>query len=689
MTDLQQALKDFVATANSGKYADERVLMSKFPELKGYDIQVLKDFVATSNSGKYRTEEELFAKFPEFAVKKKEQVSPSQQKAQPTSLATGAMGPDGAPVPSAKKGPSLQEQLQSGINLAASAAVASSKPGFTPVPKEEADKALYGKAKVQTGTLRGVPGERASTVKNLNDKYKDLGVQFKEAPSKIQKAVGLGDIVVTADDGSTHIVQSTGSDEKLREEEAKLQSFLMGKSAGVEKKPITPMEFLMMSRDGISPQEEGKFKRVYSQELVDNSIKFANSELEKTKNGVDKIQSEMAKLQEEAMIGGATPEMESRFSELQKDLEGSIKYANSIASLTDEGVKKAAGENVRIMGEQGNLPSGMYNSLLKFAENSTIGALDIANQAATLAYTGLAELVSANLGVEVNAEDLGSYDAAREMYTKAIDDVMSSVEADVSEEYIQSLPPVLKALVGAAEFVPNMLIPGKNLRYGVLVAQGVGRRMSELNDNPMTKDMPQNEKFFMSAVPSMVEAALENFGLSQWAGANKGLISSITVDVLSKVVPQAGMRGVKRLINAEINNLVLKGATNVAGAMVSEFETGALQSISDTAFREAYEIAKGKDLFKQPGFNDEGFKEALLEDAKMEALGGMWMAGAANIAQQTSEYVTGKSNTNETFALMKQILASNTTESALTSTLKSQVLSGKTSIEKAQNSIQF
>jgi hypothetical protein len=684
----EDAIKDaydlFVNTGYNKSYENFKTLIQSNPNARkdAYDL-----FVSTGYNKTQKDFDELMGIGAPAPVKKKEQVSPSQQKAQPTSSATGAMVPDGAPVPSAKKGPSLQEQLQSGINLAASAAVASSKPGFTPVPKEEADKALYGKAKVQTGTLRGVPGERASTVKNLNDKYKDLGVQFKEAPSKIQKAVGLGDIVVTADDGSTHIVQSTGSDEKLREEEAKLQSFLMGKSAGVEKKPITPMEFLMMSRDGISPQEEGKFKRVYSQELVDNSIKFANSELEKTKNGVDKIQSEMAKLQEEAMIGGATPEMESRFSELQKDLEGSIKYANSIASLTDEGVKKAAGENVRIMGEQGNLPSGMYNSLLKFAENSTIGALDIANQAATLAYTGLAELVSANLGVEVNAEDLGSYDAAREMYTKAIDDVMSSVEADVSEEYIQSLPPVLKALVGAAEFVPNMLIPGKNLRYGVLVAQGVGRRMSELNDNPMTKDMPQNEKFFMSAVPSMVEAALENFGLSQWAGTNKGLISSITVDVLSKVVPQAGMRGVKRLINAEINNLVLKGATNVAGAMVSEFETGALQSISDTAFREAYEIAKGKDLFKQPGFNDEGFKEALLEDAKMEALGGMWMAGAANIAQQTSEYVTGKSNTNETFALMKQILASNTTESALTSTLKSQVLSGKTSIEKAQNTL--
>jgi len=682
----EDAIKDaydlFVNTGYNKSYDNFKALIQSNPAARkdAYDL-----FVSTGYNKTQKDFDELMGVGAPAPVKKKEQVSPSQQNAQPTSLATGGEMAGGPSAPSAKKGPSLQEQLQASVNLAAGAAVASSKPGFTPVPKEQADKALFGKANVQTGTLKGIPGQTKSTVQNLNEKYKDLGVSFKEAPSKIQKGLGLGDIVVTADDGSTHIVQSTGSDEKLREEEAKLQTFLMGKSAGVEKKPVSPMEFLMMSRDGISPQEEAKFKRVYSQELVDSSIKFANNELEKTKDGVDKIQAEIAKLNEDAMIGGVTPEIEARFSELQGEYERSIKYAKSIASLTDEGVKKAAGENARIMGEQGNLPSAMYNSLLKFVENSVTGVLDIANQAASVAYTGLAELASINMGVDVTAEDLGDAKAAREAYTKAIDDVMSSVEADVSEEYVQSLPPVLKALVGAAEFVPNMLIPAANIRYGVLVSQGVGRRLTELNDSPMTKDLPENEKFFMSAVPAMVEAALENFGISQWAGANKGLISSVTVDVLSKVVPQAGMRGVKKLINAEINNLVLRGAVNTAGAMISEAETGALQSISDTAFREAYEIAKGKDLFNQPGFNEEGFKEALLEDAKMEALGGMWMAGAANIAQQTAEYVTGKSNTNETFALMKQILASNTTESALASTLKSQILSGKISKEQAQN----
>jgi hypothetical protein len=75
MEDLKQALRDFVATSNSGKYTSEEELLSKFPELQGYDINVLRDFVATSNSGRYSSEEELFSKFPELGepVKKKEE----------------------------------------------------------------------------------------------------------------------------------------------------------------------------------------------------------------------------------------------------------------------------------------------------------------------------------------------------------------------------------------------------------------------------------------------------------------------------------------------------------------------------------------------------------------------------------------------------------------------------------------
>jgi hypothetical protein len=81
MPDLKQALRDFVATSNSGKYSDEQTLLSKFPELNGYDTNSLKDSVATSKSGKYKTEDELNSKFPElFSVKKKEESKSTYQK---------------------------------------------------------------------------------------------------------------------------------------------------------------------------------------------------------------------------------------------------------------------------------------------------------------------------------------------------------------------------------------------------------------------------------------------------------------------------------------------------------------------------------------------------------------------------------------------------------------------------------
>jgi hypothetical protein len=88
MPTIKEVLKEFVATANAGQYATESELLSKFPELNGYDPNTLKEFVATANAGQYASEDELLSKFPEFGqpVKKKEepQVLPWNQKpAQP------------------------------------------------------------------------------------------------------------------------------------------------------------------------------------------------------------------------------------------------------------------------------------------------------------------------------------------------------------------------------------------------------------------------------------------------------------------------------------------------------------------------------------------------------------------------------------------------------------------------------
>jgi hypothetical protein len=131
MEDLKQALRDFVTTSNSGEYQDEATLLSKFPELKGYDIQLLRDFVTTSNSGEYASEEELFSKFPEFGqpVKKKEepQVLPWNQKPAP---------------PKPKQEPALPflESKPSGISLG-SARVPETAPMFEAPPMRTPEEA--------------------------------------------------------------------------------------------------------------------------------------------------------------------------------------------------------------------------------------------------------------------------------------------------------------------------------------------------------------------------------------------------------------------------------------------------------------------------------------------------------------------------------------------------------------------
>jgi len=75
MPNIKEVLKEFVATANAGQYETEGELLSRFPELNGYDINTLKEFVATANAGQYASEDDLLSKFPEFnqPVKKKEE----------------------------------------------------------------------------------------------------------------------------------------------------------------------------------------------------------------------------------------------------------------------------------------------------------------------------------------------------------------------------------------------------------------------------------------------------------------------------------------------------------------------------------------------------------------------------------------------------------------------------------------
>ena len=188
MEDLKQALRDFVATSNSGKYQDEATLLSKFPELSGYDPQVLRDFVATSNSGQYASEEELFSKFPEFGqpVKKKEETSVPlwlQKQEQPK--------------PKQEQTPPFLESKPSGISLG-SQRVPETAPMFEPPPMrtpEEAQAIVETKVPEQGWLLNTVSSLDKGFAKNLiGNPVKGIGTLLEGATGKVFGGSGKGPI---------------------------------------------------------------------------------------------------------------------------------------------------------------------------------------------------------------------------------------------------------------------------------------------------------------------------------------------------------------------------------------------------------------------------------------------------------------------------------------------------------------
>lgn len=263
MPNFKQALRDFVATSNSGKYSDEKVLMSKFPELKGYNIEVLRDFVATSNSGKYATEEELFSKFPEFnkgttPVKKKFALDSSSE-----------VGSSELPKSNKQK----TEEFENAVKSFSEKQKATPKDAAgQPIVKPQIDKALkatFTKINNKVGSdkrisqtlgkinsnLIGKEEEEVVSQLSKDQTLKDLGFTFEESGA-------LGDYVtVTAPDGKTTT-------------EISLDNFLGSKSAN---QALALQKFI---KDNTSKEKRIELdKIVLKEELEDKQAKEKKKKL--------------------------------------------------------------------------------------------------------------------------------------------------------------------------------------------------------------------------------------------------------------------------------------------------------------------------------------------------------------------------------------------------------------------------
>ena len=151
-----------------------------------------------------------------------------------------------------------------------------------------------------------------------------------------------------------------------KKEKEKLQEFLFRNSGGVNEKELTPTQFLSMAENGVSPEDENRFKRIYTKENVDKSLKFVNDQLQYSSNTMNDIKKEIDGINKEAediaaivSTQGMTSELKAkaddiqlRYNEKSKEFENQKNHAKTVFSLADAGTKSLAAENVKILTQQ-------------------------------------------------------------------------------------------------------------------------------------------------------------------------------------------------------------------------------------------------------------------------------------------------------------------------------------------------
>jgi hypothetical protein len=510
----------------------------------------------------------------------------------------------------------------------------------------------------------------------LQEKYGDLGFKFEAS-----EATFFGDdISVTADDGTSIFINTSSINENNAEDAKKLQEFLFSKSAGQKKRELTPAEMLLYSkREDYQNISKAKYDRVYTDENIKKSLTFVNEKINADLSGVKETQKELSELQAkiQAMGDAAPQETIDDYDSKVNMYNSKLKDIKSSAMIADQSVKNVVAERLERDIEKGNWESAVYNSLVNGTKNLVSGTVDVL-------YEGTDMLTGPILPMD-KQKKAEQTKAIKEWANSSFDQLKAK---NVTDAYLQDQNWAMQALFSVPEFLPTLMVPGGPIaRIAAMSTQGVGRRMEEYDNSPeMQKIMSREEAFLLNSVKSVVEAKLENVGITQ-ALSKSGLANSLVIKALQKWSPKMGNKALNNLVNMEINNLAAKATLNTAGAFIAEAETGALQNVMETSINELYNAAKEKNVFDQPKVFTKEWMEGVAKDAVMEGLGGMWMGGAANVARYTAEGVLGAKLNNDEFKLVKLMLSDGYTAEAMMVDLKNKVVNGQMTAKEMSQTV--
>ena len=346
------------------------------------------------------------------------------------------------------------------------------------------------------------------------------------------------------------------------------------------------------------------------------------------------------------------PQIEKMEADL-KNQQSRIKVQTDNSDLVKKSAERAAAENFLIQESKGSFGGGLAYSSVK-------------------ALTSLPRLALGIMGID--GKDLAE-DTARELGLYTTKEYMESEKrADLA-----------KAAFSLTESLVAMGTGGSAAGSLALYGMGYYEMKDELDQ---VEGMTEQQKMIMAGAYGLVSAALERFGLEAAVGkidsaTGKSLKMGIMKNVFSSLPKDAPKEVIENAIMNETKKYLTSAGLDVAGGMIAEGTTEALQSLSAAGMKELYDVAKETNYFNKEGAG-KVFEDALYE-GYLGALGGGIMSTVYNAGQAGVRGM--RANSNELKLLMKAAETEGM-DSAVLASVKADMLSGKINKEQAKAIVQ-
>jgi hypothetical protein len=297
-------------------------------------------------------------------------------------------------------------------------------------------------------------------------------------------------------------------------------------------------------------------------------------------------------------------------------------------------LKKASVQNFINKKDEGNFFGATWNSIVE-------GYTKIGQAQARIAI---------DLGIELLDKIGKPWAPANSKLTKdqakkdVIDKMMPTIakgyeqvkDKGTTKEYIEAqkasgvLP---KAWFGAMESIPVMAsgpgLGGTIPRFVTGASLAYQYSNEELDSNPATFDMDENERKKITVPTAVIGGILEEIGFRTLIGKNKPALLKLTNLIIKQIPKNAGIEAIKQItkqvVKTPVAQAIVSGSGKLATAYLGEAETGGAQTISDFAIKEIYDSSKNLDLFENPAFFSNEFLSKIVEDANVEGVGGVMM----------------------------------------------------------------